>query len=141
MIITPESSCTIYRFNGSGYDRYFIPECQWQENKARNVLKSGMQNADSVTVYIPIESAGLFARLFKSRAKTFLQVSYAPLRTAHRTLLLRARVILPLIIQTLRACHRALKTLKQKHRCYAVMSIDEKLYGVTDLQHIKISAR
>ena len=59
MIITPESSCTIYRFNGSGYDRYFIPECHWQENKARNVLKSGMQNADSVTVYIPIESARL----------------------------------------------------------------------------------
>ena len=36
---------------------------------------------------------------------------------------------------------QSLKTLKQKHRCYAVMSIDEKLYGVTDLQHIKISAR
>ena len=71
MIITPESSCTIYRFNGSGYDRYFIPECHWQENKARNVLKSGMQNADSVTVYIPIESAGLCrSAMYSSEQRT-----------------------------------------------------------------------
>ena len=48
--------CTIYHFNGVGYSKFYVPHCHWQENKASNVVKSGLQNADSVTIYIPLES-------------------------------------------------------------------------------------
>lgn len=140
MIITPESSCTIYRFNGSGYDRYFIPECHWQENKARNVLKSGMQNADSVTVYIPIESAGLFPGFLKPSENLFAGQLCTPQNSA-QDVIIKGESNFTFDNSNPQSVSQSLKTLKQKHRCYAVMSIDEKLYGVTDLQHIKISAR
>jgi len=48
------ADCTLYRYNKAtqGYDRYFIQGVYWSENKAGNVLKSGLQSADSTTVYI-----------------------------------------------------------------------------------------
>ena len=124
----------------SGYDRYFIPECHWQENKARNVLKSGMQNADSVTVYIPIESAGLLPGFLKPSENLFAGQLCTPQNSA-QDIIIKGESNFTFDNSNPQSVSQSLKTLKQKHRCYAVMSIDEKFYGVTDLQHIKISAR
>ena len=44
-------SCTLYLRRGNGFDRFFVPACHWQERQASNVIKSGMQSADSVVVY------------------------------------------------------------------------------------------
>lgn len=140
MIIDAESSCTVYRFNGKGYDRYFIPECHWQENKARNVLKSGMVNADSVTVYISIESAELLPDFLKPSENLFAGQLSTPQNSA-QDFIIKGECNFTFDNSSQQSVSQSLKTLKQNHRCYAVMSIDEKLYGIADLQHIKISAR
>ena len=48
------ADCTLYRYNKitHGYERFFIRDVYWRENKAGNVLKSGLKNAYSTTVYI-----------------------------------------------------------------------------------------
>ena len=48
------ADCTLYLYDKAtgGYTRYFISGVYWRENKAGNVLKSGLQTADSTTVYL-----------------------------------------------------------------------------------------
>ena len=100
-----------------------------------------MQNADSVTVYIPIESAGLLPDFLKPSENLFAGQLCTPQNSA-QDIIIKGKSNFTFDNSNPQSVSQSLKTLKQKHRCYAVMSIDEKLYGVvTDLQHIKISAR
>lgn len=51
-----EDVITLYHFtDGSNYIRTVIKNVFWNETKKSNVLKSGMSNADSVSVIIPTE--------------------------------------------------------------------------------------
>lgn len=99
-----------------------------------------MQNADSVTVYIPIESAGLLPGFLKPSENLFAGQLCTPQNSA-QDIIIKGESNFTFDNSNSQSVSQSLKTLKLKHRCYAVMSIDEKLYGVTDLQHIKISAR
>ena len=45
-----ESSCTLYLKTGEGFERCVVPACHWQESLASNVLKSGLQDANGITV-------------------------------------------------------------------------------------------
>ena len=53
------ADCTLYRYDKAtgGYTRHFISEVYWRENKAGNVLKSGLQTADSTTVCLYSDDA------------------------------------------------------------------------------------
>lgn len=48
------ADCTLYLFDKitSGFTRHFIEKVYWDNSKASNILKSGLQNADSFTVYL-----------------------------------------------------------------------------------------
>lgn len=141
MIIEAESSCTVYRFNGNGYDRLFIPECHWQENKACNVLKSGMQNSDCVTVYVSLDSLELLPDGLIYPSKSCQPGQLATPQNSSQDIIIKDECDFIFDNSTEQSVSQSLKTLKQMHRCYVVMSIDKKLYGIPDLQHIKISAR
>ena len=52
------TSCTIYSYNGSGYDTISISACYLQEVKANEVKKYGAELADSVKVIIPLYALG-----------------------------------------------------------------------------------
>ncbi len=47
------ADCTLYLYNKAtqGFTRHIINGVYWRENKAGNVLRSGLQTADSTTIY------------------------------------------------------------------------------------------
>lgn len=48
------ADCTLYLYNKAtqGFTRHIINGVYWRENKAGNVLRSGLQTADSTTIFI-----------------------------------------------------------------------------------------
>ena len=48
------ADCTLYLFDKStgGFKRNFISDVYWDNSKSANILKSGLRNIDSVTVYL-----------------------------------------------------------------------------------------
>ena len=136
-----EVSCTVYRFNSIGYDRYFVPRCHWQENKARNVLKSGMQNADSVTVYIPADCMTITpSNHYYPACDIFTSAETVPNQAAQDIIVKgECKFIFDNLSQ--QSVSESLKEFAKHNKYHTVMSIDRKLYGSKSLWHIKISAR
>lgn len=138
-MIKAESSCTVFRHNDSGgFDRFYIAQCHWQENKARNVLKSGMQNADGVTVYVPLNSVKI------TPSELFLPDNIYPSAEtlpafAAKDIIVKGKCTFLFDNSSQQSISESLKTLQKQYECHTVMSIDKKLYGI--LQHVKISAR
>jgi hypothetical protein len=136
-----ESSCTVFKFNGKGFDRYFVGSCHWQENKARNVLKSGDQNADSVTVYIPADYLVMTPdESYVPSERLLANADIAP-QTASKDIIIKGKCSFIFDNSNDRTVSESLKKLRSEYQIYTVMSIDRKLYGSKNLQHIKISAR
>ena len=122
-----ESSSAIYLYKGTGFDRYFIPECHWQESKAANVLKSGNQNADGITVYIPADV-------------WIANIKIGTLNTV-KDIIIKGECDFTFNNSSDNAASESLKSLRENYEIHTIMNIDRKLYGMPDLQHIKISAR
>lgn len=121
-----DSSFTLYKHNGKGFDRYFIAECHWQENKAANILKSGgNQNADGITVYTPAD---------------VFPLAILPLNGAH-DIIIKGDCKFLFDNSSDKSVSESLKMLSEKYIIHTVMSVDSLLYGFPDLQHVKISAR
>lgn len=117
------TDCTVYRYDAitGGFDRHYISDVMWQESKASNVLKSGLQSADSTTVYIPPEHA-----------------KKAP-QTASKDMLIKGNCGFVFDNTSPQSISKSLMDFRKRHSFVTVMVIDCKDYG--SLQHIKISAR
>lgn len=118
------TDCTIYKYDGTtgGYNRVYIPTVFWRECKAANVLKSGLQGADSVIIYIPIISSGS-----------------AP-QTAAKDMCVKGNCGFVFDNTSQQTISDGMKAFRQ-HKFVTVSSIDVKRYGIANLQHIKISAK
>lgn len=136
-----DTMLTLYRFNGKGFDRYVIPQCHWQECKAANVLKSGMQNADGIVIYIPSNALVLAPNnfLFPSD-RLFLNADISPLCPS-QDIIVKGECNFIFDNSSDRSVSESLKALRDKYEFHTVMSIDRLLYGSADMQHIKVSAR
>lgn len=140
-----ESKCTLYRDNGSGgFYRYIISECHWQEDRAANVLKSGLQTADSVSVYIPKRAT---ASNFVPDGEVFPAVVLFPTadispKNPSKDMLVKGTVSFEFDNSSPAAVSASMKLFRaQFPQFVTVSSIDRKLYGPERLQHIKISAK
>lgn len=136
-----DSSCTLYRFNKIGFDRYFIPECHWQECKSANVMKSGMQNADGITVYIPAEAAVLHPNGFVYHAGILFQDMDILPKNPAQDIIIKGECKFTFDNTSQQTASESLKKLREQYDFHTVMSIDRLLYGSPNLRHIKISAR
>lgn len=136
-----DTSCTVYKFNGVGYDRYCVPQCHWQEDKASNVLKSGMQNADSVTVYIPLDSVFVVPSKNLLPGKSLLPNAENVPKLATKDIVVKGECNFVFDNSSQQSVSESLKKLREQYDYFTVMSIDRKLYGSENLQHVKISAR
>lgn len=136
-----ETCCTVYKSNGNGYYRYFIPRCHWQENKARNVLKSGMQNADSVTIYIPADCMVIApSNNYYPADEFFVNAETVPDKAA-QDIIVKGECNFAFDNTSQQSVSESLREFAKNNSYHTVMSIDRKLYGSKNLQHIKISAR
>ena len=123
-------TCTLYIKDGNGFNAYFVERCHWQESKASNVVKSGLQNADGIIVYIFVE--GLDDEL-----KSVLESR----RNAAQDIIVKGECNFTFDNSTPQAAAQSLKTLNAEYDVHTIMSIDRLLYGSPDLQHFKLSAR
>ena len=123
-------TCTLYIKDGNGFNAYFVERCHWQESKASNVVKSGLQNADGIIVYIFVE--GLDDEL-----KSVLESR----RNAAQDVIVKGECNFTFDNSTPQTAAQSLKTLNADFDVHTVMSIDKLLYGSPDLQHFKLSAR
>ncbi len=136
-----DTMLTLYRFNGKGFDRYVIPQCHWQECKAANVLKSGMQNADGIVIYIPSNALVLAPNNFLFPSDSlFLNADISPLCPS-QDIIIKGECNFTFDNSNDRSVSESLKQLRNKYDIHTVMSIDRLLYGPADMQHIKVSAR
>lgn len=137
-----ESSCTVYRYNGTGYDRFYILACHWQENRASNVIKSGLQTADSVTVYIPADIAVIAPNNSLYPADRLFPGMEAIPQNTSKDMLVKGMCDFEFNNTTAQKVSESMKTFRQKYPQFVtVSSIDHKLYGLKALRHIKVSAK
>lgn len=136
-----ESCCTLYLRSGEGFDRYFVPACHWQESKAANVLKSGIQDADGITVYIPAGAMVLYpnGKLYPS-SRLFPNMDISPKKPA-QDLIVEGECHFVFDNSSPQKVSESLRALNASHDVHTVMSIDRLLYGSVSLQHYKLSAR
>ena len=129
-----EFSCTYYKYNNVGYDRYYISECHWEENRASNVLKSGLQTADSVIVYIPSDVS--------ITAPNNKNISLGELFENAKDMLVKGKCDFEFKNITQQSVSESMNKFRTQYPQFlTVSSIDNKLYGLKELQHIKISAK
>ena len=114
---------TLYSWNGSGYDRKVIEGVFWEESQISKTEKTGMVNADSVSIYIPYENApdlqittGKDMVIHGVHDFEFDNTSDATLSTK-------------------------MKELKKEHDIHTVSACDSKLYGSEELWHYELSCK
>ena len=116
-----ETVCTVYRANNKEYDRIILQSCHWQENKASNVIKSGLQNAHSITVYV------------FSPTEDMLEIK-------PQDLIVKGECNFIFDNTSEQSLSKSLKELKQSYSVHSIKSVDCKMYGSKSMQHIKITA-
>lgn len=138
--MTFNAKCTIYLYNGVGYDRFVVPYCHYQENKASNVVKSGLQNADGVTVYIPLDCLVLTPdSTLVPAVDLFPGKLNIPKHTA-QDMLIKGECDFVFDNTDQRTVSESMKKFNS-FDFHTIMSVDVKDYGSKPLQHIKISGR
>ena len=105
------------------------------------MLKSGMQNADGIAIYIPSNALVLAPNdfLFPSNG-LFPNADISPLCPS-QDIIVKGECNFIFDNSSDRSVSESLKSLRDKYEIHTVMSIDRLLYGPADLQHIKVSAR
>lgn len=135
-----EFSCTYYKYNNVGYARYYISECHWEENRASNVLKSGLQTADSVIVYIPSD-VSITAPNNKNISLGEL-FENASSKNVTKDMLVKGKCDFEFKNITQQSVSESMNKFRTQYPQFlTVSSIDNKLYGLKELQHFKISAK
>ncbi|MFR2137235.1 MAG: DUF6751 family protein [Pseudoruminococcus massiliensis] len=115
------ADCTLYLYNKAtqGFTRHIINGVYWRENKAGNVLRSGLQTADSTTIY-----------LYSDDVK--------PLTVA-KDMLVRGVCDFDFDNTNQQTISESMKNFKNTYNAVTVMSIDDYMFG--SLPHIEISAK
>lgn len=115
------ADCTLYRYDEGtgGFIRHFIKGVYWRENKAGNVLKSGLTTADSTTVY-------------------FYDDAVIP-GTVTKDMLVKGKCGYDFDNSTQQTVSASMKEFRQSVSFVTVMSVDSMMYG--GLPHVEISAK
>ncbi len=115
------ADCTLYRYDKEtgGYTEHFISGIFWHENKAGNILKSGLQAADSTTVYLYSDAV-------------------VPLCPA-KDMLVKGKCDFVFDNTSPQTISESKKRFDTEYRHVTVMSIDHYMFG--GLPHIEVSAK
>lgn len=113
------ADCTLYRYENGGYNRYVINNVYWCESKAGNVLKSGLQTADSTSVY-------------------FYSDKIIP-QTVTKDMLVKGVCNFEFDNSSQKSVSESMQSFRKAYNFVTVMSVDNCMYG--GLPHIEVSAR
>lgn len=115
------ADCTLFLHSKAtgGYERYFIEGIYWNETKARNVIKSGLQSADSVVIYLYEDAV-----IPDNPTKDMIVKGYCSFEfdnTGEKTI------------------SDSMKKFRKEYNPFTIMSCDNKMFG--GLPHIELSAK
>jgi hypothetical protein len=116
---------TLYQMNKNGtYTRKVIEKVFWDEVKQSNVLKSGMANSDSVTIFIP-----------KSSVTDTLSI------TTGKDLVINGKVELEIDNASPQTISGSLRTLTTTYETHTINAFDKKLFGSEEMKHYQLSCK
>lgn len=115
------TSLTLYLYSKGNYIRKNIDKAFWDERKASNVVKSGMNNADSVKVFIPYTE----------------DIEFTP----SRDLIVKGNVSYGIDKTSEKTIAESKKVLQDTYEVFTISSCDKKLYGSASMQHYELSCK
>ena len=115
------TSVTLYLYSNGEYTRKNIDKAFWDERKANNVVKSGIQNADSLKVFVPYTGDIVF--------------------TPSRDLIVKGNVTYEIDKTSEKAIAESKKHLIDTYEVFTISSCDKKLYGSPNMQHYELSCK
>ena len=112
------ADCTLYHFESGKYTKRVYKNIYWRCCKASNILKSGLQNADTVTVY--------------------LYENCLPI-TPQRDILVRGIVDFEFDNSSEKSISDGVSYIRENYEFITAVSVDNFLHG--GLSHIEISGK
>lgn len=119
----PNTDITLYHYADGKYTRQVIKGVYWFAVKQSNVIKSGLVNADEVSIHIPVTSIDS------------LEI------TTSKDLVINRIVEMEIDNTSQQTQSASLKALNQAYNVFTVTAFDPKLYGSRRLQHYELSCK
>lgn len=119
----PNADITLYHYADGKYTRQVIKSVYWFAVKQSNVIKSGLVNADSVSIHIPVTSVDN------------LEI------TTSKDLVINGIVEIDIDNTSQQTQSASFKALNDAYDVYTVTAMDPKLYGSRRLQHYELSCK
>lgn len=124
MIMYTNADITLYHLTDTGYVKKIIKNVFWDEVQSSNITKTGMSNADSLKIFIPVSS---------------LKEEFAV--TKGKDLVVKGISAVEIVNTSPKEQSAALKALREAHEVYTVNACDFKTYGSENMQHYALSCR
>ena len=119
----PNADITLYKIKDGKYIRQAIRGVYWFAVKQSNVNRSGLTNADRISIHIPISSA------------EELEI------TTSKDLVVKGISEFEFDNTDQRTQSESLRSLKETHDVFTISAFDPKLYGSKRLQHYELSCK
>lgn len=123
LTVKPNADITLYHYSDGKYTRQVIKGVYWFSVKQSNVIKSGLVNADSVLIHIPVTSA------------ENLEI------TTSKDLVVNGIIDMEIDNTNHQTQSTSFKALNSVYDVYTVTAFDPKLYGSRRLQHYELSCK
>lgn len=114
---------TLYHWNGAGYNRREIRDVWWENAKISNTEKTGMVNADAVTILIPAGSAPDLAV------------------TTGKDMVVKGICEFEFDNSSEESRSAGMKQLKADQEVFTVNAFDPMLFGSPNIQHYELSCK
>ncbi len=119
---------TLYLYNKEGknekYTRHPVKAVYWEDVEQSTFQKTGQRDACNALVMIPLSSV------------------QAPIRfTRGKDKIIKGLVEEEIDCSSPAALSQSLEQLRTKHRCLTVISVDERLYGSSGVQHYQLACK
>lgn len=124
-IMFTNTSAILYKFNGLGYDRYDISECFWSNEKQAQISNNGLVGQNVTNIYIP---------------KSAITKNNIP-KNPTKDMFVRGKCFFVFNNSDAKTVSESFKQFKREYSFVTVMSIDNKVFGSDNMQHIFISAK
>lgn len=119
----PNADITLYNYVDGSYIRQVIKGVYWFTVKQSNVLKTGLVDADRVSIHIPISSC-------------------ADLKVAtSKDLVVNGIIDMEFDNTSQQTQSASLRALREAHEVFTITAFDPKLYGSKRLQHYELSCK
>lgn len=113
---------TLYRWNGSGYDRQVVEKVFLCYSKISTAARTGRTDSDSVTILVPAESAVLSV-------------------TVGKDLIVPGKCPFEFDNTSQAAISAGMRMLKAENEVFTAGTFEPKLYGSSAVQHYELSCK